>query len=137
MSQEAFLPHVDGVAARHFWKKKKNLSERGRLAGQDQCGQTEMDSHQEPTWASLSAPSAPFQDGSQGRLALFRQRWTQLYRLSFAAAQQYDTDVTPVCLGGGELELIGIPHTIRSMHTAKLKGLAMDDFMNIGQKLLR
>lgn len=39
--------------------------------------------------------------------------------------------------GGGELELIGIPHTIRSMHTAKLKGLAMDDFMNTGQKLLR
>lgn len=24
MSQEAFLPHINGVAARHFWKKKQH-----------------------------------------------------------------------------------------------------------------
>lgn len=25
MSQEAFLPHVNGVAARHFWKRRKDI----------------------------------------------------------------------------------------------------------------
>lgn len=28
MSQEAFLPHINGVAARHFWKKKQYQSKR-------------------------------------------------------------------------------------------------------------